>query len=61
MLRHSNYHVKWELMNRAPRDERLIPGMFHVLGEKWGWQETKAKAWLERFKGTPAYDAARRK
>ncbi len=55
MLRHSNVHVKWELVEDAPRDERLIGGMFHVLGEKWGWQEDAARRWLSRFRGTPTY------
>jgi hypothetical protein len=55
MLRHSNVHVKWELVEDAPRDERLIGAMFHVLGEKWGWQEDAARRWLARFRGTPAY------
>jgi hypothetical protein len=59
MLRHSNYHVKWELLQKPPRDERLIAGMFHVLGEKWGWQAKTAKKWLARFRGTPAYEAGR--
>lgn len=57
MLRHSNVHVKWELVEDAPRDERLIGPMFHVLGEKWGWQEDAARRWLSRFRGTPAYQA----
>lgn len=61
MLRHSNVHVKWELVEDAPRDERLIGGMFHVLGEKWGWQENAAKAWLSHFRGTQAYEAERRR
>ena len=52
MLRHSNYHVKWELLQAPPRDERLIGGMFHVLGERWGWQEKTAKEWLAHFQGT---------
>src|SRR5690606_37416052 len=42
MLRHSNYHVKWALLQDPPRDERLIGGMFCVLGERWGWQERTA-------------------
>ena len=33
--------------------------MFHVLGEKWGWQESTAKAWLARFHGSPAYEQER--
>ena len=61
MLRHSNVHVKWELLQAPPHDERLIGGMFHVLGERWGWQEKAAKQWLARFVGTPAYDAERRR
>lgn len=60
MLRHPNYHVKWELLHEPPLDERLIAGMFHVLGEKWGWQETTAKEWLANFQGTPCYDRERR-
>ncbi len=59
MLRHSNVHVKWEIVDEAPPDERLIGAMFHVLGESWGWQADAARAWLERFRGTPAYEAAR--
>ena len=61
MLRHGNHHVKWELLQEPPKDERLIGGMFHVLGEKWGWQEKTAKAWLAEFQGTPAYEAERRR
>ena len=61
MLRHSNHHVKWELLQDPPKDERLIGGMFHVLGEKWGWQETTAKTWLAEFQGTAAYEAERRR
>jgi hypothetical protein len=34
--------------------------MIHVLGERWGWQETTARAWLASYAGTPAYEAARR-
>lgn len=60
MLRHSNYHVKWELLQAPPRDERLVGGMFHVLGEKWGWQEKTARAWLAVFEGTPAYEFERK-
>ena len=59
MLRHSNFHVKWELLQDPPHDERLIPGMFHVLGERWGWQEKAARQWLSRFQGTPTYEAER--
>jgi hypothetical protein len=61
MLRHSNYHVKWELLQNPPRDERLIGGMFQVLAEKWGWQEKTANEWLARFQGTPAYEAERKR
>jgi hypothetical protein len=60
LLRHSNPHVKWALLEAPPRDERLIGGMFHVLRERWGWQEVAARAWLEGFQGSPAYDQARR-
>jgi hypothetical protein len=59
MLRHSNFHVKWELLQAAPTDERLIGGMFHVLGERWGWQETTAKQWLAQFQGSAAYERER--
>jgi hypothetical protein len=59
MLRHSNFHVKWELLQAPPADERLIGGMFHVLGEKWGWQETTAKQWLAQFQGGAAYEYER--
>ncbi len=58
MLRNSNIHVKWELLQQPPVDARLIGGMFHVLGEHWGWQELAAKRWLARFAGTQAYEAA---
>ncbi|CAN5909330.1 hypothetical protein BH11MYX3_BH11MYX3_14110 [soil metagenome] len=61
MLRHSNHHVKWELLQDPPKDERLIGGMFHVLGEKWGWQETTAKAWLAELHDTPAFEAELRR
>jgi hypothetical protein len=61
MLRHSNFHVKWELLQAPPADHRLIGGMFHVLGERWGWQEKTAKEWLANYHGTAAYDAERRR
>jgi len=61
MLRHSNHHVKWELLQEPPRDERLLAGMFQVLAEKWGWQEQTAKAWLAQFAGSAAYEDARRR
>jgi len=61
MLHHSNYHVKWELLQNPPHDERLIGGMFQVLAEKWGWQEKTAAEWLERFRGTAAYEAERKR
>ena len=60
MLRHSNYHVKWELLQDPPPDDRLIPGMFFVVGQRWGWQEKTAKEWLRQFAGTPAYEEARK-
>jgi hypothetical protein len=53
--------VKWELLQEPPRDERLLGGMFQVLGEKWGWQEKTAKQWLAQFQGTPAYEAERKR
>jgi hypothetical protein len=61
MLRHPSYHVKWELLQEPPLDERLIAGMFHVLGERWGWQEDTAKAWLTNFQGTALYELERRR
>ena len=61
MLRHPNYHVKWELMQDVPVDDRLIGGMFHVVGERWGWQEHVAKEWLTNFQGTPEYEVERRR
>jgi hypothetical protein len=61
MLRHSNYHVKWELLQEPPRDERLLAGMFHVLGERWGWQEKTAKQWLADFQGSAAYEVERKR
>lgn len=61
MLRHPNVHVKWELLQAPPLDERLIAGMFHVLGERWGWQEDSAKAWLANFRGTALYELERRR
>jgi hypothetical protein len=61
MLRHSNVHVKWEVLEEPPRDERLLGGMFHVVGERWGWQEKAARQWLALYQGTAAYDEARAK
>ncbi len=61
MLRHSNFHVKWELLQAPPDDERLIGGMFHVLGERWGWQEKTAKEWLAHYQGTATYELERRR
>ena len=61
MLRHANHHVKWELLQAPPRDDRLIGGMFHVLGERWGWQETAAREWLSGYAGTAAYEAERKR
>ena len=59
MLRHSNHHVKWELLQVPPEHDGLLPGMFHVLSEKWGWQEDAARQFLAAHQGTPAYEAAR--
>jgi hypothetical protein len=53
--------VKWELLQSPPHDARLIGGMFHVLGERWGWQEKTAKEWLAHYQGTPAYELERRR
>ncbi len=61
MLRHPSYHVKWELLQDPPLDERLIAGMFHVLGERWDWQEETAREWLANFRGTALYELERRR
>jgi hypothetical protein len=61
MLRHPSVHVKWELLHEPPLDERLIGGMFHVLGERWGWQEETARTWLAKFRGTARYELERRR
>jgi hypothetical protein len=61
MLRHASHQVKWELLQAPPLDERLIGGMLHVLGERWGWQEAVARAWLAGYAGTAAYQAACRR
>ena len=61
MLRHPNHHVKWELLQDPPDDERLLGGMLHVAAERWGWQEQTAKLWLSQFEGTPAFEEARRR
>jgi hypothetical protein len=58
MLRNANVHVKWELMQDPPIDARLIAGMFHVAGERWGWQELAAKRWLARFSSHESYKLA---
>jgi hypothetical protein len=58
MLRNANVHVKWELMQDPPIDARLIGGMFHVAGERWGWQELAAKRWLARFSSHDSYKVA---
>lgn len=59
MLRNANVHVKWDLLQDPPIEPRLIGGMFHVAGERWGWQVLAAKRWLVRFVGTEAYEAER--
>jgi hypothetical protein len=61
MLRHPSYHVKWELLQDPPLDERLMAGMFHVLGERWDWQEETARQWLANFRGTALYELERRR
>jgi hypothetical protein len=61
MLRHPSYHVKWELLQYPPLDERLMAGMFHVLGERWDWQEETARQWLANFRGTALYELERRR
>jgi len=59
MLRHPNPSVKWALLKHPPHDERLVGGMLHVLGERWGWQEAVARAWLEPYAGMPIYETER--
>ena len=61
MLRHSNFHVKWELLQDPPLDARLIGGMFHVLGEKWGWQEKIGEAVARPVPGHAGLRAERRR
>jgi hypothetical protein len=48
-------------LHEPPLDERLIGGMFHVLGERWGWQEETARTWLAKFRGTARYELERRR
>ncbi|MDB4958398.1 MAG: hypothetical protein JWO36_5967 [Myxococcales bacterium] len=60
MLRSANVHVKWELLQDPPTDERLISSMMCVLAERWGWQGKAAEQWLAGFRGTAAYAAAER-
>jgi hypothetical protein len=35
--------------------------MFHVLAERWSWQEDTARDWLRRLEGTSAFEAARQR
>jgi hypothetical protein len=58
MLRHSNPHVKWKLVEDAPKDPRLLGGMFHVLSEDWGWQADHAAVWLAELEDHPEFEAA---
>jgi hypothetical protein len=59
MLRHANPHVKWKLLEDAPADPRLMPAMFHVLAEDWGWQAAEARTWLAAFEQVEGFEAAR--
>jgi hypothetical protein len=34
--------------------------VFHVLSERWSWQEGAARDWLRGFEGSAAFEAARR-
>jgi hypothetical protein len=59
MLRHSNPHVKWALLERAPSHHQLIEGMFVVFAQGWGWQAKVARTWLEGFRDTEEFEQAR--
>jgi hypothetical protein len=59
MLRHASSDVKSPLLRDVPDDPRLLGGMFFVLGQRWGWQEATARAWLATYAGTDAYEEAR--
>jgi hypothetical protein len=59
MLRHSNPHVKWRLLEGTPADVRLIGAMFRVLAEGWGWQAGAARSWLAHFQTHESFEAAR--
>ena len=62
MLRHSNHHGKGEVLQAPPDDDRLRGGRFAVLIAARGsfGRRAPAAAWLEKYQGTPAYEAARR-
>jgi hypothetical protein len=61
MLRHASRHVKWDLLEEPPADERLLGGMFYVLCERWDWHAEMARDWLRQREGTAAFEAARRR
>jgi hypothetical protein len=58
LLAHPDRRIKDPLLRKAPDDARLIPGMLEVREEGWAWQATAARAWLEKYEGTPAYREA---
>ncbi len=46
ILRHPSRDVRWDLLESAPKDPRLIAGMQHVASLNGGWQEEAALDWL---------------
>lgn len=53
LLLHPHREVKDPVLRQPPDDLVLEPGMRQVVAEKWGWQESTAKAWLEARGLTP--------
>jgi hypothetical protein len=47
MLRHPNRDAKWEILQDPPAIAALADAMRVVAAEKWGWQETTARRWLD--------------
>lgn len=49
LLKHKNRWVKWPVLKGPlPDDDSLVEAMKQVAAEKWGWQESTARAWLDR-------------
>ena len=53
LLLHPHREVKDPVLRQPPDDLVLEPGMRQVVAEKWGWQKSTAKAWLEARGLTP--------